>query len=490
MKKIVIYITVIILSAAFSFGQTNMIQIGTEGHDVIYDLAIDDEHNTYATGFFQGTLNSHKARGDSDMFIAKYNSDRSLMWSKQLGSDLVRKREISEFGKFIALDKDRNSYVLGLFQNKFRFLNKEIISRGKQDVFLVKYNDDGDEQWISTLGTSNNESIKELIVDEEGNAFIVVRLEDSKKSSAKRNKIYKFNSAGHLLWSSDIILENPIDFDIRKVVRYDNKINILVYCASKNFMVVYDNEGNKVREVPLTKTNKLLSFAIDNGKNIYAVGVGLNTRQITNYFVIYKINSKDGNIVWEKRYNNAQPFKPKNIQIRFDELYITGAYKEHLNSIGSKVLIFDESGSYISERTFSGENQNRINKVLIKGDQFYLAGQFYKEMEFNKTKTISSVDKIDSYIDIQKILLNEDEDLKIYSENAKIYPNPNNGEFYISNIESVLKIIIYDQHGRLVLKRETIKNPRITIKGLESAIYNVALHMKNGEINFLKLIII
>jgi hypothetical protein len=81
-------------------------------------IAVDGSGNSYVTGSFQftatfgpGEANQTQLTfvGNSDIFIAKYNSNGTLAWAKQAGGSGI------DGGFGIAVDGSGNSYVTGFF---------------------------------------------------------------------------------------------------------------------------------------------------------------------------------------------------------------------------------------------------------------------------------------------------------------------------------------------------------------------------------------
>lgn len=85
----------------------NAVHIGTIESDAAYGLSVDNENNVYVVGSTYG-LFGEREFGNSDMFVAKYNSDLTeQIWKQQMGN-----MNKDEAGKVIA-DNEGNIFVLG-----------------------------------------------------------------------------------------------------------------------------------------------------------------------------------------------------------------------------------------------------------------------------------------------------------------------------------------------------------------------------------------
>lgn len=113
---------------------------------------IDDQDNFYLLGVFD-TINfpfSEKTYGSNDLLLVKYYSSGNLAWIKHIGSAL------NDACGGIATDNN-NIYVLGNYQGSCIFKGEDTIaSRGSYDVFLAKYNTDGDFQWTKRICSGTN----------------------------------------------------------------------------------------------------------------------------------------------------------------------------------------------------------------------------------------------------------------------------------------------------------------------------------------------
>ncbi|GEM_PF-3793319 len=74
-------------------------------------------------------------------------------------------------------------------------------------------------------------------------------------------------------------------------------------------------------------------------------------------------------------------------------------------------------------------------------------------------------------------------------KSIKIYPNPNNGTFYIDNIKGVEKLELYNMMGQLILNKKINSNNNIVIPNIKNGLYNLILYRKNGTKESTKFII-
>ncbi|MBL8890290.1 MAG: SBBP repeat-containing protein [Planctomycetaceae bacterium] len=111
-------------------------QIGTTASDFSHNLAVDAAGNSYITGATRGSLGGPNA-GQDDAFLARYNADGSLAWTRQIGSNSF------DAGNGVAVDADGNAYITG-------FIRSDL---GREDVLLSRYNFDGTLAWTQSIST-------------------------------------------------------------------------------------------------------------------------------------------------------------------------------------------------------------------------------------------------------------------------------------------------------------------------------------------------
>lgn len=114
------------------------------------DIAVDGSGNLYVTGGFSGTVyfgnTTLVSDGFGDMFFAKYDADGNFIWARQGGGSSFT------IANSVTLDAAGNSYVTGYFRASAVFGSFTLTSTGRDDVFVVKYNADGNVMWAKRAG--------------------------------------------------------------------------------------------------------------------------------------------------------------------------------------------------------------------------------------------------------------------------------------------------------------------------------------------------
>jgi hypothetical protein len=134
--------------------------------------------------------------GASDLF----SQVPDWTWAKSAGGS------IAEDIKAVATDKDGNIFVTGNFySSSITFGTTTLNNVGQNDVFLVKYNRNGNVLWARSAGGTGYDLGKAIATDDDGNVYIAGNFQSSSISfgsttlinaGAEDVFIAKFNSAG------------------------------------------------------------------------------------------------------------------------------------------------------------------------------------------------------------------------------------------------------------------------------------------------------
>src|SRR5690554_4276582 len=189
------------------------------------DAAVDKNGNIYMTGEFTGTLSigsqTLSSRGFIDVFLAKYNPSGELLWVRT-GGGIYNDRCPA-----VALDNNGYVYIAGGFRDQAHFDHLSITSQGQQDIFLGKYDPNGNLIWMKSFGGPDMEMVginagRGLFIDMDANIYITGSFHDTADfggvsiTSKGGRDVYlaKLNSAGAVLWvksAGSYSLDNGVD---------------------------------------------------------------------------------------------------------------------------------------------------------------------------------------------------------------------------------------------------------------------------------------
>jgi gliding motility-associated-like protein len=360
-----------------SFAQNYWIKsAGGLGMDEILDMATDAAGNIYAVGYFSGVCSLQvnpnfvlTSNGGDDILIAKFSPGGNLIWAKKAGGTSADKAYA------IAVTPNGECYVTGFFNNTAHFDNITVNAvNNSQDIFVAKYNANGQISWVKTGGGNGIDISNGIAVDNNGNCVITGQVINSGNFSG-----YTFSTQLHPV-------TNQATYDIF-IARYDSSGNIQWL---KNGLGKYTDRG--------------MCVAIDNNSNAY-VGLQFSDtlvfnatyhNNIFNAIGLLKLDSS-GNELWFKKAGGATMQVAYNIHVSpFNELLLTGDFKGNLtffNSPNNFTLNTSNNNSiFIAKYNLSGnlmwaKSNSSSNKVTSRSivcdplNNIYISGHFECKMD-------------------------------------------------------------------------------------------------------------
>jgi len=231
-------------------GNVKWVKVATSNY-MIYgiDLGIDDDGNIYVTGTFghhnlsgqayfeKDTLTS---AGGRDIFLAKYNPSGELQWVKQAGSPQTGSSGYDQ-ADGISVDTEGNSIITGCFIGEAVFGNDTLISFGERDVFIAKYDTEGELLWVTQAGSPlggrhEQERAADIDIDLDGNIYITGSFTDTAQFGDKalitgspyNFFIAKYSAEGQNIWAEQFELSDSLQQADGLSIDVDDNDNIAV----------------------------------------------------------------------------------------------------------------------------------------------------------------------------------------------------------------------------------------------------------------------
>lgn len=208
MKKIVLSIILLaFVSSIYSQNWQWAAGEGGQGMERAWDIACDADGNLYVTGQYTDILEingqTYPFNGISDVFVVKYNSEGENEYVVTFGGDG------EEIGLGIDTDKDGNAYVSGYFTDTIQIGQYELIATG-WDMFIVKLNNKGVVQWVEHPQCNGSELAYGIACTQNGDVYLTGWYQDTlffeddeyvPNYGGSDIFVAKYNTNGDFLWA-------------------------------------------------------------------------------------------------------------------------------------------------------------------------------------------------------------------------------------------------------------------------------------------------
>lgn len=290
---------------AKSFGGTSL--------DEGYALAIDAQGYIYTTGLFRSTVDFDPgdgvteltANGNKDIFIQKLDNDGNFVWAKNIGGSSNDK------AFELVVDATGNVYITGTYEGTVDFdptaNTVSRTSRGYSDIFVEKFDTDGNYIWLNTIEGAETLLSTALAIASDGSVYTTgsfageVDFDPNPTAESLISSvggtdgfIQKINTNGEFVWakaiggvSTDAV--NFIDLDAHDNIlitgSFSSAFNIDPSMAFQSsgltdaFLVKYDPAGGFVEAVTYggVSTDAANKTHITPDGSIYTVGTFLSS---------------------------------------------------------------------------------------------------------------------------------------------------------------------------------------------------------------------
>ncbi|MCC5600725.1 SBBP repeat-containing protein [Nostoc favosum] len=186
--------------------------------DECYDLAVDNNGNSYAIGWTQGlVVESDPSRQllKYDAWVSKLNTAGQVEWVQQLGSI----NQGLDFAWGVDTDSNGNIYVTGWTTGD---IGTEVGKKriGARDIWISKLRPDGSQVWAKQFGSPDDDGmyLSDMEIDENDNIFIIGhsngKLGKGQKDESYNAWVARFDTDGNNKWIQQFGSKNNLDYPI------------------------------------------------------------------------------------------------------------------------------------------------------------------------------------------------------------------------------------------------------------------------------------
>ncbi len=183
----------------------------------VNSISTDTSGNVFITGtFYNSTItfgsitltNTNATSAIGDIFLAKYDANGNILWAKNpTGAD-------HDEGLAVSADAGGNVFVTGAFlSSSLTFASITLSNTGINNVFLTKYDANGNVLWVKSATGTNSAVGQSLSADASGNVFVVgafassITFESTTLTQPQGSSsmfIVKYDSVGNVLCASSL----------------------------------------------------------------------------------------------------------------------------------------------------------------------------------------------------------------------------------------------------------------------------------------------
>lgn len=277
----------------------------------VLSLTVDKEDNLYAAGFV-GANEAGSLSSQGYMWLVKFDPAGNIIWKDtQLGLGIIK-------GTFV--DSENNLYVTG----------QAFFGQTSNDIWIRKYNPQGQEAWTKTFTTQivsattnrifpGDDEGFAIAVSPDGNVYVTGYIDAFVASPTRWEDIWtaKLSSNGDVLWIKEY--DSPDrDHDHGYGIATDTEGNVIVVGRSvrkgsdndihgKSIILKYSPNGEllltKFYDLNNNQEQNFQSVKTDKDNNVYIIGSKYQEGKNLDGW-IQKYDSQF-NLVWEDTFNGT-----------------------------------------------------------------------------------------------------------------------------------------------------------------------------------------
>ncbi|MDR3669134.1 MAG: SBBP repeat-containing protein [Ignavibacteriaceae bacterium] len=451
-------------------------------------ISTDSEGNSYFTGLGYGTIGNFHISG---WFVSKFNTNGNCLWAKSAaigfgfggvsidskgncyitgggiiekfnsnGDSLWVKQYLNSSGRSIAADANQNIYITGNFIGNAIFDTIPLTSYGGTDIFISKYDSNGNCLWAKQAGDTNNDAGYGISIDANGNSYVTGYFNGTATFDTFHITSYggadifisKYDSNGNCLWVRHA--GGNVDYDYGTGVCVDANGNSYIighFTGPANFdntqlsgyggwdayIAEFDHDGNNIwaKQIGGSLEDQGNGISVDILGNIYATG----------FFTLISVGRSYQSTFVTKINNNPLPVELSSF-----------TYKLMGNSVNLKWITQTEinNNRFEIERKSSNSSWNKIGEVKGSGTSTLPKQYSYVDNSISYGKYIYRLKQID--YNGQYKYSNELEVNFLIPDKYSLeqnYPNPFNPSATINYSlakDGNVKLIVYNTLGSKV----------------------------------------
>ena len=521
MKKIIyvlLFTPLIIPAQDWIWARTSAVNAGNQSAD---QITTDVTGNVYVLGNNHGGSDFSTATLDAGIFLLKYDVNGNLLWGKNLPYSPSR----------IDADPAGNLYLGGNYTLNLITETDTFPSKGSHDIFLVKMDGNGVEQWARSYGNSESNLFFDLAADSKGNiavgggyqgdSIIFHNYSDTLSSLWYKYIVARISTDGITKWvTTGPAQTDTLTYHFASLIEINSSDNIVVigkggncvsgaYCGA-NFLAKIDTTGNQYfhKWGGSTYYGGISEFKLDGSDNVYFIS---ESRYTSNY----SKTDENFNVLWTfpatQTYGcygyNEFAVDPSGNSVLGGFLYYKNSSSAGCSPVKGEVIVngytckvnysvpnsgdivlttLNSSGKVTALSHAGGNNTEGVRDICIGNGACYVSGVFnmgaytsyYTDTLVLGTHTLQNNNQYNQAFvaKMGNYLFTGTSALVVEESGTVIFPNPAERSIKIQGLNSVSEVRILDMFGKTVLAVAPRQNePEVDISMLSGGVYIVEL---------------
>lgn len=529
-----ILLTLLIILSGQVNGQNWQWAKSADGHNSSYDegssCATDTAGNVFVTGYFSsptmtfGSYTLTNAGSSYNVFLAKYDANGNVLWAKSAGGSGA------DQGISVCTDAAGNVFLTGGFQSPtITFGTYTLTNTSIGNMFLVKYNSNGNVLWAKCTGGSGNGCGFFVSTDATGNVFVVgdfgspsVTFDSYSINSVGSYDAFiaKYDGNGNALWAKSA---GGTSFDWAGSVSCDAVGNVFVTGTFQSPTIAFDNDtltnagsfnifiskydvnGNVLwaKSAGGTGDNEGACVDTDVAGNVFLTGyyhsptITFGTHTLTNLNTSGGANAfltkydANGNALWANQIGGAGDDKGYYLSTNYKgDVFVTGGFTNSSMTFGTYTLTtpavstdpmfiakYNNGGNILCASALASGGDDQCGVSADRFGNAYIGGDFMINPFVIGSDTLIRTGAENVFV--AKWLANcnnIDVEQMINDNEFNIYPNPAR-ETFLFETHSLEKqtLNLYDLNGKLILSRVIFGTTTFDIKDLPVGVYTIVI---------------
>lgn len=266
---------------------------GSDSNEYVSGIAVDSAGNVFITGKTNADIQTLY-----DFVTIKYDSNGNELWVKTYSGSA----SYSSDARAIAVDAAGNAYVTGI----------SVENGTDEDLTTIKYDPNGNELWVrnyNRIDTSKERAVG-MTLDAIGNVYVACY---SFYNNAGSIIAVKYDTDGNEQWVG-VYPENNDDGSLAIGVDALGNVYIAATWSGNNnsyddfHTLKFDTNGNlawsRLYNGPANKGDRAIDLAVNAAGNVYVVGESYTSDVNTWVYATVKYDT-DGNQLWVMEYSRS-----------------------------------------------------------------------------------------------------------------------------------------------------------------------------------------